>query len=62
AIFTDFQYSSQEVTINNCSDIWKYNHGIVGDVDMDCYVNMKDVASFVNSWLDCYDPNTVNCN
>jgi hypothetical protein len=34
---------------------------LAGDLNKDCYVNVKDFAEFADSWLNCIDPANINC-
>jgi hypothetical protein len=34
-----------------CEDIWRVGQGLVMDLNQDCYVDMKDLALFVDEWL-----------
>lgn len=45
----------------NCADVWAYDLGLDGDLNMDCYVNNEDVATLANDWLKCNNPLDANC-
>jgi hypothetical protein len=45
----------------NCREMWDNGHGLVGDLNRDCYVNFEDVADMVGSWLVCNDPCVAGC-
>ncbi len=41
-----------------CREIGKY---YPGDINEDCYVDIQDLALFMQNWLDCNDPDNQNC-
>ncbi len=49
------------LTFPNCGSIAKANLTYESDLNKDCRVDRKDLAIFVDSWLECDDPNWVNC-
>ena len=44
-----------------CIEAIGLGHGLAGDFSEDCYVDLKDVASMYGNWLDCMDPEDVDC-
>jgi len=61
----NFIGSIDEVRISNtipapiliCGD-WGYPPG---DINKDCYVDLRDMAEVADSWLECTDPNNTDC-
>ena len=51
----------QPIPVNDCEDVFKYGLDIDGDVNEDCYVNMDDLADFVEDWAKCNDPCNPLC-
>jgi hypothetical protein len=54
------------ITIPTCSDVIADGYGIPADLSgpqgtPDCRVDMYDLAALANNWLDCNDPDDVNC-
>lgn len=42
-----------------CGDIGTI---LLADLNYDCYVNLEDLALLANQWLECTDPENVDCN
>jgi len=47
--------------VRSCQDIIDEGCGIVGDLDLDCYMSVADIAIFADSWLQCSDPANQAC-
>jgi len=45
----------------NCQQVLDAGHGLAGDINQDCRVNLEDLAMFLNVWLTCYDPQNPDC-
>jgi hypothetical protein len=44
-----------------CYGMWQSGFGISSDLNRDCYVDLLDLADFVNEWLKCNDPEDGWC-
>lgn len=47
---------------SSCFETIMLGNGSDKDFNEDCVINFKDFAMLAGEWLDCYDPNTINCN
>ncbi len=45
----------------NCATVWEYGYGLSSDFNQDCYVDLKDVAIFAQTWFNCNDPLDIEC-
>ena len=36
---------------NDCDQVWQYGFGLTGDLNHDCYVDLKDLHEFITEWL-----------
>lgn len=61
--FLDFDFVEVSYILpDECDQVWALGYGLATDYNADCKVNLVDFARFANDWLQCYDPNTINCN
>ena len=44
-----------------CSEAIAQGHGMAGDVNNDCYVDLKDIAVIAQDWLRCINPADSGC-
>lgn len=48
-------------SIVNCSDVILLGYNSTADLDFDCDVDLYDVTTLVDAWLDCMDPFDSEC-
>ena len=48
-------------TPTTCEEAWEYGYGIAADANKNCIIDFGDFALFALGWLDCNDPNEINC-
>jgi len=41
---------------NDCNEVALFGWALAGDINKDCYVNLKDFAMLANQWQKCNDP------
>ena len=46
---------------SDCDVAWLAYYGIPSDLNLDCYVDLLDLAMFVSNWLVCNSPTDTNC-
>ena len=47
--------------LNPCEIVSLEGHAIKADLNRDCYVNLADIAILGGVWLECIDPDNVDC-
>lgn len=47
--------------VPDCNLLWENGHGIEGDLNHDCYVDLDDIGIFVEDWLKCTLPGGTGC-
>ena len=45
----------------DCAAAIEQGHGLPGDADQNCYVNLIDLALLTDDWLNCIDPTDQDC-
>ncbi|HBG27893.1 MAG TPA: hypothetical protein DDX75_12460 [Phycisphaerales bacterium] len=44
-----------------CNDVFAAGYGLPGDINEDCYIDLKDFAIIAYDWLACNIPDETNC-
>lgn len=44
-----------------CTEVYEYGHELVGDVNGDCHVDLRDVAEIAARWSMCNNPTDDDC-
>ncbi|MHB9071214.1 MAG: right-handed parallel beta-helix repeat-containing protein [Sedimentisphaerales bacterium] len=53
--------SSQMSSPGNCSDVVAGGYRLIGDLDSNCQIDLRDIAILAADWLQCNDPQDVSC-
>jgi hypothetical protein len=51
----------ESVYINDCQAVQDAGYSLKADLDGDCEITMEDFALVAQDWLECNDPEDVNC-
>ena len=51
------QFSSQA----ECNQLYQQGYRLIGDINKDCVVDVEDFLLLAQAWLECYDPQNVDC-
>jgi hypothetical protein len=45
----------------DCAQVRSQGYGLAADFSEDCYIDFEDVAALAADWLNCTDPENLNC-
>ncbi|MBT5630509.1 MAG: hypothetical protein HOJ17_09545 [Oceanospirillaceae bacterium] len=54
-------YDNVKVYQVNCDYIISEGFGLLGDINNNCYVDLKDIEMFLLEWLNCMHPDDLDC-
>ena len=50
-----------ELVVHDCDEVTKYGLNYPGDINLDCRVNLADLAAMAANWTECNNPEEGAC-